>query len=424
MPHPYHSLRTFLTQAKSTLQSSIEHGKKVTFVIGNESADLDSLTSSILYAYIRSNSPPKRAFSPIYIPVLNIPYDDIKLRPEFLALLPYANLEPGHLITLNDLPRDLASKLPPENTKWILVDHNALQGRLGSTYSERIGGVIDHHDEENKVPRGTGEEPRVIDKSGSCTSLVVEYCREAWDQLGEESTPGAPATRSGTAGKDTPDVDAQVAQFALASILIDTTNLSYKLTDHDTTAAEYLESKIMASEQSTVVYKRDDYFAELTDAKGNIDGLTLYDILRKDYKEWETPTGKLGISSVVKNIDYFLQREKSDAGETKSNALLHTIGDYAEKKGLSIFSLMTTSTSAEGEFQRELFIWAFSKKTLPVAKEFAESAHDELGLDESHTFNDILDREGPKDGWRKVWWQRKVEHSRKQVAPLLRKAMD
>ncbi|KAK3076590.1 hypothetical protein LTS18_012610, partial [Coniosporium uncinatum] len=175
MAVPRNSLRSFLIHAKSAIRWATHSSQKIIFVIGNESADLDSLTSSILYAYIRSSIPTPGAFTPLYVPVTNIPRADIQLRPEFLALLPHANLEPHHLITLSDLPdlSEIKARLPPENTKWILVDHNALQGELGKIYAGRVVGAIDHHDEENMIPEETGVEPRVITKTGSCTSLVT-----------------------------------------------------------------------------------------------------------------------------------------------------------------------------------------------------------------------------------------------------------
>lgn len=76
------------------------------------------MTCSVLYAYLRSLAPSNDAFTPLYIPVTNIPSADIQLRPEFLAAFRHANIESEHMITLDDLP-DLSvikSKLRPENT--------------------------------------------------------------------------------------------------------------------------------------------------------------------------------------------------------------------------------------------------------------------------------------------------------------------
>lgn len=48
MTVPRNSLRSFLAQARSALRGAIETSQNVTIVIGNESADLDSMTCSIL----------------------------------------------------------------------------------------------------------------------------------------------------------------------------------------------------------------------------------------------------------------------------------------------------------------------------------------------------------------------------------------
>lgn len=128
---------------------------------------------------------PRDAFTQIYIPLLNIPGSDISLRPEFTKLFHHANISPSHLVTLDDLPpaSDLEVKLPPANTRWILVDHNSLQGNLGAIYASRVHGVIDHHEEENAVRKDTEPEPRIVEKSGSCSSLIIRTFKSKWDVL-------------------------------------------------------------------------------------------------------------------------------------------------------------------------------------------------------------------------------------------------
>ena len=116
---------------------------------------------------------------------MNIPGSDINLRPEFAKLFRHANISISHLITLDDLPpaSDLEDKLPPANTRWILVDHNSLQGNLGAIYASRVHGVIDHHEEENAVTKDTKPEPRIVKNSGSCSSLVIYNFKSKWDAL-------------------------------------------------------------------------------------------------------------------------------------------------------------------------------------------------------------------------------------------------
>ncbi|KAF2826666.1 DHH phosphoesterase [Ophiobolus disseminans] len=432
MAVPRTSLRGFLAQAKSSLRNAIDSSQKVTLVIGNESADLDSMSCSILYAYVRSLSPPKNAFTPLYVPITNIPAADIQLRPEYLAVFKHANIDSGHLITLDDLPplSDIQNKLAPENTRWILVDHNALQGQLGKIYSSRVAGVIDHHDDEGKVPEDTSNEPRIIEKSGSCTSLIANYCRPKWETSSLSALSSGAAHAQGDSLSDDVAVvkrwDAAVAQLGLASILIDTANLKddNKTTEHDRKAVEYLEAKIMLCPQLSTSFDRTSFYTEIDAAKREIGGLKLQDILRKDYKQWDQGGLKLGISSVVKHID-FLQNKAGDETDTQSasGAFLETLKKFAKDRELDMYTLMTTSTSSKGNFQREILLLAFNDNAVSAAKAFAASSKDELGLEDWHGSNSLTDTNRGDSEWLKIWWQRQVQHSRKRVAPLLREAM-
>lgn len=377
-------------------------------------------------------APPKNAFTPVYVPVANIPASDIQLRPEYLAVFKHANIEPGHLITLDDLPSlsDIQNKLIPGNTSWILVDHNALQGHLGRIYSVRVAGVIDHHDDEGKVPKEAGEEPRIIEKSGSCTSLIANYCRPTWDMLSTSALSSGAAHAQGDSVADDDAVvkrwDADVAQLGLASILIDTANLNdtSKTTEHDRKAVEYLEAKIMLCPQLSASFDRTAFYNEIDAAKKDIGSMKLQDILRKDYKQWDQRGVKLGISSVVKNIE-FLQGKAGHESNAQSagESFLSSLADFSIARELDLYTLMTTSTSSEGQFQREILLWAFTDRGVTAAKAFAKNSTDELGLEEWHESRSVSDATPSEGQWRKVWWQRQVQHSRKRVAPLLREAM-
>lgn len=363
---------------------------------------------------------------------MNIPAVDINLRPEFLALLASTDVKPDSLITLDDLPEQgsRTDKLLPENTRWILVDHNALQGDLGSQYSDRIGGVIDHHDEEHKVPHDTQNEPRIIEKAGSCTSLVTNYCSVAWDLISSQALSTGAAVAQDDARGLVNDAaysstwDAQIAKVALASILIDTSNLQSKdkVTKHDIEATAYLEAKVAASPQISKDFKRDTLYQEITKAKHNIGQLSIHDILRKDYKQWNEGSKLLGVSSVVKNIDFLMAKAKSeDHGEETSQAFLEAVNSFEKDRNLDMYAIMTTSTSAEGHFQRELFLSATKPNTAEAASKFEQKSTAELGLAEWRG-SSLLSFTN-ENSWRKVWQQQELQHSRKRVAPLLRQAL-
>lgn len=399
-------------------------------------ADLDSMSCSILFAYLRTLSPPKNAFSPLYVPITNIPAADIQLRPEFLAAFKHANIEPKHLITLDDLPHmsDIERKLSPEHTSWVLVDHNVLQGQLGKIYAHRVIGVIDHHDDEGKIPKDRECEVRIIEKTGSCTSLVVNYCRPEWESLSEGTMPsdaiqfGDGTVVGGAGAAAVKQWDAEVARLGMASILIDTANLEdqSKTTEHDRKAVDCLESKIKLDPLLCGRFDRPSFYQEINGAKKDIGSLQLQDILRKDYKQWDQGKMKLGISSVVKSLG-FLQHKAGDEARAQAqpsdDAFLNTVATFAKARELDSYAIMTTSSSSEGNFQRELLLWAFDDNAVSAAKKFATDSKHELGLEDWHESSRVAEGNDSHGQWRKVWWQRQVQHSRKRVAPLLRETM-
>lgn len=332
-----------------------------------------------------------------YVPLSNLPAKDLSLRPELVPALKYAGLKPTDLITLGDLSGlDKRRKDGNANeNQFILVDHNSMTCELGKQYAGQVVGCIDHHDEEHRVPLETGEQPRIVRKCGSCCSLVVEYCRSAWDLLAED-------------GKT--EWNSELARLALAPILIDTTNLTQesKVTDADRDAVRYLEGWIHVPQGE---YSSEAYFQELTKAKEDIGSLSFHDIMRKDYKEWAENSGafNLGVSSVVKDINWLIEKA---GGEEE---FLAAVKEFAEGE-MNAFAIMTTSHDGD-VFKRELLVWGFTEEGVKTAKKFEESSRDKLGL--------VSWKDGKMDGegkgwWRRVWRQGAVENSRKQVAPLLR----
>ena len=360
---------------------------------------------------------------------MNIPASDIALRPEFNVLFDHANISASHLATLDDLPLSPAA-LPPESTRWILVDHNKLQGTLGHLYSSRIHGVIDHHDEENAVPSKTDPEPRIVERSGSCTSLVVRYCRTNWDALSSSSLFSSVSNAQGDFLIDDASVskvwDAQVAKLAIASILVDTGNLipEGKVKDVDREAVSYLESKIEMSPRDAKTWARTKFYEEINQAKHDIDKLPLTDILRKDYKEWTEGSSKLGISSVVKPLNFLKDKAENEQSEADEKlAFVRATEDFAHARDLSIYAIITTSTSNNGNFRRELYLQS-REDGVSATSSFEKDGTDELGLEVLSEF--VPGNSSAEDGeyvWRKAWLQRDVSKSRKQVAPLLRKSM-
>lgn len=321
-------------------------------------------------------------------------------------VLSAANLSTNDLITLCDLPfsanANEGKEPEKEKTRWFLVDHNVLTGSLGQQFGDRVVGMIDHHaDEEKHVKLTTSEEGegRTIKPVGSCTSLIVQAFRNAWP-----STQDSPEQRAW---------DFEVATLALGPITVDTSNLQSKnkTTDTDIEAVKFLDELISRSSSNKDVFDRKAYFDEISKAKEDIGGLSLPGILKKDYKQWSEKEIHLGISSVVKNLDFLTEKAGS------KEEFLQTIESFAKERELDLFSIMTTSHTSS-KFTRELLLYARNPSGVKAAQKFEKDAGDKLGL--------RIWNEGSLDsgkGWRKCWVQEKTENSRKQVAPLLRGAM-
>lgn len=352
--------------------------------------DLDSLCSALLLAYLRTHTSPHN----LHVPLCHLHRDDLTLRPEFTEVLRRASASPNDVITLDELSEVASAAEFKENTEWLLVDHNCLTGKL-EQYRDRVIGCIDHHDDEGCVPRESSI--RVIEKTGSCTSLVANHCRDAWDELKSQ--------------ENAVEVDSQIAYLALGPILIDTNNLENKdkTTALDENAVKFLEGKV-----STANFDTTSFFNTIAKLKEDISPLSMRDILRKDYKEWEDGGLKLGTSSVPASFSV-LQEKAGDESQ-----LVGHIENWGQEKELDLVTVLT-AFKKDGNFSRELLLLASSKSGIDAVKRFEDEQTGELGL--SAWGDGKLDSD-EQHKWRKCWNQANVKNSRKQVAPMLRQAMD
>lgn len=446
------SLSQFLSQARADLQSLGSRAPPpVTFVVGNESADLDSVCSALVLAYFQSyrgQPPPAAAASQqrprVHIPLVNIPHADLSLRPELGPVLSRAGIDAGDLPTLDAVVGPDASAPLSDAARWFLVDHNALTGPLARQgRADYVVGCIDHHaDEGVALPdlRGVaggfgdyaeGDRMRVVRPAGSCMSLVVEACRDAW-----ESVPAARAGGGGGEEQSAAEVDADLALVALAPILADTSSLGApdRTTDTDRWAVGYLEA-IVARAQGRGQdkydgYERGRFLGEINRIKEDISSLPLRDVLRKDYKQWDDGGLRLGVSAVVRTLDFVVgmhrgrgEESRGDDGETKQDdeVFLCAVTDWAAECRLDMASVMTLTT-VDGAFSRELLLWGLTEVGVAAVKRFERDNREKFGLEPWG--GGRLDDDTPEHhSYRRCWTQSNLAASRKQIAPALREAM-
>lgn len=213
-------------------------------------------------------------------------------------------------------------------------------------------------------------------------------------------------------------------------MLVDTQGLrdKGKTTEVDEWAVRYLEATIVLAEKGGERWDREGFLEGLVRAKGDLEGLSVEDVLRKDYKEWIEGERKLGFASCVRSLKWLIQKVKggrkkeSDSGG--DGQLVNTLKAFAEKRGLDIVAVATTFTDEEGGFRRELLIWTPKRgkaadKGESTLQDFAKKGEHELRLEEWKE----EDIDPGQDGSLRVWWVRDVSKSRKQVGPLLRSVM-
>ncbi|RJE20985.1 exopolyphosphatase [Aspergillus sclerotialis] len=437
------------------------------YVVGNPSADLDSIISAIVYSYFAHLRTP--AHSPrSHIPLLNLPTvpsgpELYRLRPEFVKALWLCTNNPHiaesekweetpesagrilqeHILTVNDFAAHLRSygygkgdnetKLCADIT---MVDWNAMPIRIQRgegcltgledvTFS--VVGCIDHHVDEEFAPPLEAGSPYIIQPAGSCASLVVDWLKSTgiWQKQNDGNEYQTKAA-----------VETQLASLALTPILVDTANLTAesKVTETDRDAVTFLSPIINKNQGDQTQGIQNELYSQINETKKNsLDLLTIPEILDRDFKSWTetSPSGEklhIGFCSVVKSIPWIVR--KADHGQS----LLDSLTSFSRERELDIVVIMTAFSSKEDKFCRELLVYALrGGKAVDVVDSFVTDASEQLGLqgwvslgEDVEQFDEQQIRStfsGDKGDRRRLWVQTDVSKSRKQVAPLLRGAV-
>lgn len=434
------SLRTALQTHHRFITGALSHAEPPIYVIGNPSADLDSIISAVVYAYF-GNLTARR-----HIPLINLPNvpsgsELYRLRPEFVKALHLSShpalegeqswdetsesagaLLRDHFLTVADFAAQLKSSPVDTNGRLqadaVLVDWNALpiaspsgpqqQHPRGSipgletTVDFTVLGCVDHHIDEGFMPHGPESKPLEIHTAGSCASLVTHTLQSL--NLWRDSPPST-STNTQTLQQQQQQQE-QLAQLALSAILIDTTNLTSKdkVTPWDTHAVEFLTRQLQPQTPPPT-----NLYNQVHQTKQNsLDLLTVDEILDRDYKQWtETPSSsakpvEIGFCSMVKSLPWIIRK----AGNAKT--FQDAVEGFARARNLGIVVVMTAFTSPVkgGEFTRELFVVALDDKyrhdsndndndnggvAATALKHFVDQAVDKLSL-QPWTALDVIDR--------------------------------
>lgn len=349
-------LDAFLKSAGDAVRS----GKNIRVFLGNEASDLDSMASSVLFAYSKGEA----SAGLRNVPVMNIPRDDFGLRTEAAWLFSEVGIDASNLVFLDDI--DLSKLFAAGSSRLVLVDHNKLAAHQAG-FSNAVEEIIDHHADEALFPGAV----RNIAPVGSASTLVTEALLAA-----------------GT-------VDAGIATLALGTILLDTVNLdpeAKRVTPRDEAAAEKLLKLAKADRKSL--------FDGLQFEKFNVATLSSRDILRKDYKEYRMGSLLCGMSSALLSLADWFKKDKD---------LEASLREYAKSRKLDVLLVMCAYTAPA--FTRELAVHSSDAKLRERLFGFMNKAG--LGL---AALNGLAQR---TSGDTDYYSQADLSQSRKKLQPLL-----
>ncbi|KAK3266943.1 hypothetical protein CYMTET_24468 [Cymbomonas tetramitiformis] len=244
------ALNEFLATARRLSQQA--DGTALTVVLGNEAADLDSMVCAIMYAFLLSQR--ATVDSPRSVPVINIPRQDLSLRPDAVWILQQVGVDLQSLVFLDDL--DLAALLASGRLhSLVLVDHNRLAARQADL-EPAVVEILDHHMDEGMY----GNSKRTITTVGSCTSLVAK----AW-----HSRPEALPLLLSSSG---------LRRLMRGVILLDTCNF-----DPSQGRGTPLDEQVIKEMVAAEPHDSEDLYEELRLRRFDISAMSTPDLLRKYY---------------------------------------------------------------------------------------------------------------------------------------------
>jgi exopolyphosphatase len=332
--------------------------------MGAEAADLDSMASSIAYAYFLNAVENDR----VIVPLIPIVRDDFKLRTEAAYVFDRAGINIKSLIFLDDIDFKTVVK---RVVGLVLVDHNQLPDPL-SHLQDKVAVILDHHRNQGLYPHAV---KRVIEPVGSTATLV-----------GEELIAHCPNI-----------IDGHLALLLWGTILLDTVNLDHgacRVTSRDEQTASVLMGLCPVDQT--------EYFGKIQAARFNNALLSTFDLLRKDYKEFKSGRISWGIASVLLPLDQWGKRDTE---------LCLGFEDYLHRRNLNL--LISMNAYRTPRFSRDLAVYSTAKALPGKLIDFLQNKG--LDLTPHSTMNQKPCHRGKISFYR----QGNLEISRKKLTPLL-----
>ncbi|CAG4969900.1 unnamed protein product [Colias eurytheme] len=302
-------MEDYLTTTLNLLKS--KNYVNLTIVLGNESCDLDSAVSALVYASFlhwqhqnmkcrvctRTKRDDSSYKDDIFVAMFDVDRKDYALKTEVAFCFKEHGVNEKLLLFRDDI--DIKSLVSDEKTNIVLVDHHVLSRKF-EFLAPNVTEIIDHRPIDNSNWRYRDDVRSTIETVGSCCTLVAQRIRDLCGLMGKEGF---------------------FEEFSVCTdmlhgvIILDTVNFSKdikKATPHDEEIVKFLEG----------ILKPKDFELErklkldcLVASRCDVSSLNAEQLLRKDMKI----VGDVFVPSFPILVEEFLKKPK--ALEAVSEAL-------------------------------------------------------------------------------------------------------
>ncbi|XP_022119402.2 exopolyphosphatase PRUNE1 [Pieris rapae] len=252
----------------------------LTIVLGNESCDLDSAVSSLVYATFlhwqhqkmkckvctRNKRDESTYKDDIFVSLLDVDRQDLPLKTEVAFCFKEYGLRDNFLLFRDDI--DLKKLVEDSKINIVLVDHHVLSKKY-EFLSPYVTEIIDHRPIDKNNWSYKDDVRSTIEIVGSCCTLVTQRIQDL----------------SALMNRGDFFEDYKVCADLLHSvILLDTVNFSKevnKATPHDIDKVQFLETILKPSD---CIEERKSKVQRLVEARSDVALLNAAQLLRKDFK--------------------------------------------------------------------------------------------------------------------------------------------
>ncbi|XP_060534631.1 exopolyphosphatase PRUNE1 [Cylas formicarius] len=161
---------SFLKSSKNSLDRSDLKSRRVRLVLGNESCDLDSTVSALLYGYFLFET--RSAEGTLVLPILNVSRQKFSLRNENCLVLKEAGIDLSILLFRDNIDLEKLLTLP-KDCDVTLVDHHILS-KQDQTLFKHVKRIVDHRPIDTTNKWDPMKVQLRIEQVGSCCTLVAD----------------------------------------------------------------------------------------------------------------------------------------------------------------------------------------------------------------------------------------------------------